>query len=73
MTLKELIVTRFKEAGLEMLEDNAMKSIDVTLDILEEVVKLTENKIDDLVLPFVPKVRSVLKELADKINVEDNA
>lgn len=73
MEIGKILVEEFKKEGIELLEENAMKAIEIVFNVAEKVIVESENKLDDVALPFLPKVESLLKGYADKINKQDNA
>ena len=73
MEIGKILVEEFKKEGIELLEENAMKAFEIVFNVAEKVIVESENKLDDVALPFLPKVESLLKGYADKINKQDNA
>ena len=61
-TKKEL-----KELGLTNLELITKESVEAVFKAIEIIVKDTENKIDDMVIPAIPFIKEKLLELVDKI------
>ena len=70
MDIKDLI-EKLKDDGLDLAEDAAVLVINKTLDWLEEAIKGSSNKYDDLLLAFFPAIRTFLLEAADKIDGEE--
>lgn len=70
MDFKELL-EKLKGEGLDIAEDAAVLVVNTTLDWLEEAIKNSSNKYDDLLLAFFPAVRTFLLEAADKIDGEE--
>lgn len=59
---------RFKEAGLDMLEENLAKSATILLGWLKDSAILSKEGYDDLMLPFLPKIEEFAQEKIDKID-----
>lgn len=57
----EALVLMLKEQGLPVVEEMAIKIEEVILTWIEESVKLSESKLDDLAIPII----QVLKPLID--------
>lgn len=62
---------KFKEQGLELLEENAKVAVEVIFSWLEESAKLSENTYDDLAVMLYPKMKELILEQAEKINSND--
>ena len=45
-------------------------AVDMIFDLIEIVVKDTDNKIDDVVITFMPKVKDYVMQLLDGISEE---
>lgn len=64
MELKE----KLKELGLDLAEDSVKDTVENCFGTLEKIIKVTENKYDDLLLPLLDMAKPfVLKEI-DKID-----
>lgn len=60
-----------KKAGLSIAEDTVKAVIkDIVRPYAEEYIAKSENKIDDILLPFLGQLESALVEIADKIDGE---
>lgn len=62
------LVAKMKDKGLDMAEDAAAIAAEAVLDWAKDSIELTENKVDDIVLPFLPMVETKIKELIDTID-----
>ena len=62
-----------KDQGLEVLEDAAMKLIDIMVEVGEAVVEYTDNPYDNMIFASLKsKAEEMLKDLADKIDGEES-
>lgn len=62
-----------KGLGLELLEENAKVIITkIVRPYAEYYVSNSENKIDDIILPFVAMLEAELLKFAEQINKADN-
>lgn len=68
MRLKEIIIAKAKDRGIEVGEEIAKELVDLTFDIVEEVIKATDTKIDDAALPVIAGLRIKAMALVDKID-----
>lgn len=60
-----------KKASLGIAEDVLKMVIkDVVRPYAEAYVKKSENKIDDVILPFIDEIEKALLDIADKIDGE---
>jgi len=60
-----------KKALLNLGEENAKAVwLNIIRPLIEEEVVKSTNKIDDIVLPFLPKIDEALLALVDKIDGE---
>lgn len=59
---------QLKELGLEELEKISKEGVEALFVALEIIVKDSQNKIDDMVLPALPLLKQKLLELVDKIH-----
>lgn len=57
-----------KNLGLEKLEIITKEGVDALFIALELIVKDTENKFDDMIIPALPLLKAKLLELVDKIH-----
>lgn len=61
-----------KKAGLSIGEDVAKAVIkDIVRPFAAEYIAKSENKIDDLLLPFLDQLETALLNMADKIDGEE--
>lgn len=65
-TKKKLI-----DLGLEELEKTSRQGVESLFKAIEIIVLDSENKIDDIVLPWLPKIKEKLLDLVDKIHKEE--
>lgn len=71
MTQEELLKQIKDEAaqkGLHIAEEAIIQLLDVLESVISKYVQESENKFDDLALPFLPMVFGLLKAQADKID-----
>lgn len=62
-----------KQAGLGIAEDTAVAVIKkIVRPFAEDLVLKSENKIDDILLPFLDQLEAALVNLAEKIDEADN-
>lgn len=60
-----------KEIGLDLAEDVLKMAIKrVVRPYAEQYIQESENKIDDIILPFVGQLEAALLEMVDKIDGE---
>ena len=69
--VKELM-NKFKDQGLELTEEAAKLVIGSTFDWLGESAIVSENKVDDFLVPVYPIAKRHALDMADKINKADN-
>lgn len=60
-----------KEQIRELAEENAKDIVEVAFEIIEEKIKASANKIDDMFLGVLPAVKAQALKLVDKINPND--
>jgi len=63
-----VLVSGLKSAGLDIAEDSAKALVDTVLSWVESSAKVSENKLDDMVVGFMPALRSYIDEKIDKID-----
>ena len=68
----KVLLERLKEAGVEVAEESAKVIVETTFDWTSESAILSENKYDDFLVPFLPKAKAHVLEMAEGINPEDN-
>lgn len=66
--LKQEIVKEFKNAGLELTEEAAIKLVQVAFKVLPKVLVATENKADDMLIPLLMIIEPKVIELLGKID-----
>lgn len=62
------LVDGLKAQGLDIAEDAAKVVAVSVLDWVEQSVKLSENKYDDLIVTFLPMAKAEVLKLVDKID-----
>ena len=73
MSAKEMMIKKLKNKGLDIAEEQLMDLVDGIFEAAEEMVEMTPNKIDDLLMKaLMPKAKKYLKELIDKIDGEED-
>lgn len=65
------LVVKLKGKGLDVAEDAAKISFEAIMEWIEESVALTENKMDDLALIALPKIKSIALSYIDKIDQKE--
>lgn len=64
----EILSKRLKARGLDVAEDAVKVLVEEVFGSVEEIIKLSENKYDDMLLLALPKAQQVLLGYADKID-----
>jgi hypothetical protein len=67
-SVKQMIVREFKEAGLEIAEESAIKLVEIAFEIAPKIVIKTENKFDDMLIPVFELVKPKILEALKKID-----
>lgn len=62
------LVARLKARGLDVAEEMAVVVVEEAMAWTHDSVVLSDTKMDDLALPFLPSIEKALKGLADKVN-----
>ena len=70
--MKEETKQQLIELGFETLEGLAEDAIHKLFTAIELIVKDSDNKIDDMILTVLPKIKSILLNWADSIDKTDN-
>lgn len=65
--VKEL-AEKFKARGLNLAEDAAMVAVDEVFAWLDESAQLSSTPFDDMLRVAYPKVKEIVKSVADKID-----
>lgn len=65
--VKDLVV-RLKGKGLDMAEEAVKLCVVESLGWMEDSVKLSENKYDDLAIAVIPSVKDFVLKQVDKID-----
>jgi hypothetical protein len=60
-----------KQNGLDLAEDTAKMAVKAVFKVLPEIVKETENKMDDILIPLISVVEKPVMELLDKIDGQE--
>lgn len=66
--MKDETKQELKELGLDGLENVTRDAVDLVFKALEVIIKDSENKIDDMILPTLPILKEKLLLLVDKID-----
>lgn len=66
--MKDETKQELKELGLDGLENVTKDAVDLVFKALEVIIKDSENKIDDIILPTLPILKEKLLLLVDKID-----
>ena len=66
--MKEETKKALKEVGLESLENVTKEAVEDIFKCLEIIIKDSDNKIDDMILPALPVLKEKLLILVDKID-----
>ena len=66
--MKDETKQELKELGLDGLENVTKDAVDLVFKALEVIIKDSENKIDDMILPTLPILKEKLLLLVDKID-----
>ena len=66
--MKEETKKALKEVGLESLENVTKEAVEDVFKCLEIIIKDSDNKIDDMILPALPVLKEKLLILVDKID-----
>lgn len=64
------LVEELKAKGVDLAEDGAKHVVEAVFTWLEKSVELSENKVDDLVVGFLPKLKEQALKAVDKIDGE---
>ena len=64
--MKDETKQELKELGLDGLENVTKDAVDLVFKALEVIIKDSENKIDDIILPTLPILKEKLLLLVDK-------
>lgn len=71
--MKEEVLALLKERGLETTEEAAKELVELSREVFKLIVKLTPNKIDDVLWASVDDMYTkTLLGLAENINKADN-
>ena len=66
--MKEETKKALKEVGLESLENVTKEAVEDVFKCLEIIIKDSDNKIDDMILPALPVLKEKLLIFVDKID-----
>ena len=66
--MKEETKKALKEVGLESLENVTKEAVEDVFKWFEIIIKDSDNKIDDMILPALPILKEKLLILIDKID-----
>lgn len=62
------LVAELKGKGVELAEDAAKHVVEAVFAWAEKSIDLSENKVDDVVKSFLPKIKEAALGAADKID-----
>lgn len=68
--MKEETKEKLKQLGLEYAEILTETTVDALFEIIDVLVQDSENKLDDLILPALPTLKSKLLELVENIDLK---
>lgn len=71
MALTDEAKKELKNEALTLAENEAKAAVEFVFKMIEIIIKDTENKFDDMLLPAMPMLKEKVMELADNINKED--
>ena len=66
--MKDETKQELKELGVDGWENVTKDAVDLVFKALEVIIKDSENKIDDMILPTLPILKEKLLLLVDKID-----
>ena len=66
--LKEIIIAKAKARGIDAGEEIAKELVELAFDIVEDVIKASDTKIDDAALPVIEGLKVKAMALVDKID-----
>lgn len=69
--MKEEAKKEVRAIALDLAETVGEHAVEAVFKIVEVVINDTDNKIDDVALQFMPKIKEKVLELVQKINKED--
>jgi len=62
------LLAKLDAAGVPVVEDMAEILVMSTLDWVQESVMMTESKLDDVAVAFIPMVKNMIKPVIDNID-----
>jgi len=68
---KAKLVEILKQNGLELAEETATMAVKAVFKAIPEIVKLTENQVDDLLIPLISVIEPPILSLIDKIDGQE--
>lgn len=68
--MKEETKEKLKQLGLEYAEILTETTVDALFEIIDVLVQDSENKLDDMILPALPTLKSKLLELVENIDLK---
>lgn len=69
--MKDEAKQQVRKIALNLAENVGEQAVEAVFEIIEVVINDSDNKIDDVALAFIPKVKEKVLELVSKINKED--
>lgn len=68
--MKEETKEKLKQLGLEYAEILTETTVNALFEIIDVLVQDSENKLDDMILPALPTLKSKLLELVENIDLK---
>ena len=69
--MNEELKAKLKAEGLELAEESVKDLVENAFTTIRAIVKVTENKYDDMALPLIDLAEKAVLDAAEKINKED--
>lgn len=66
--MDDVIKQKLKEAGLDLAEESVKDFVENTLTTLQTIFVITENKVDDSLIPLIEGVKPYILSQCDKID-----
>ncbi|MFZ8933694.1 MAG: hypothetical protein ACO2ZP_07340 [Bacteriovoracaceae bacterium] len=68
--MEEALKEKLKAEGLELAEESVKDLVENALVTIRAIVKVTENKYDDMALPLIDLAEKAIMDAVDKIDGE---
>lgn len=69
--MEKKTVDQLKKLGLQGLENISKNTVETLFAVIEIIVKDSENKIDDAILPLLPFIKEKIIQIVNKIDKEN--